>query len=133
MLREANLGMSAEDALNALGERIDSPDFEMVLTAINIQRTAGGNLSEILENVAFTMRERERIRGEITTLTAQQKMTGVIIGGLPIGMGLLFMLINPSYMGLLFTEMAGRIMLLFAGALEVMGILVMRKILAIEV
>src|SRR3970040_2858485 len=84
MLRDANLGMSAEDALQAMGERIDSTDLDMVLTAINIQRAVGGNLSEILEKVAFTMRERERIRGEIRTLTAQQMMTGMIIGGRPL-------------------------------------------------
>ena len=133
MLRDANLGMSGEDALQALGERIGSTDLDMVLTAINIQRAVGGNLSEILEGVAFTMRERERIRGEITTLTSQQRMTGIIIGGLPIGMGALFMLINPDYMGLLFTETAGRLMLLTAVVLEVVGATTMKRILAIEI
>ena len=133
MLRDANLGMSAEDALQALGERIGSADLDMVLTAINIQRTVGGNLSEILESVAHTMRERERIRGEIATLTSQQRMTGIIIGGLPIGMGALFMLINPDYMGLLFTTTAGRGMLLAAVVLEVLGATSMKKLLAIEI
>ena len=133
MMRDANLGMSGEDALQAMGERIDSPDLEMVLTAINIQRSVGGNLAEILEGVAFTMRERERIRGEITTLTSQQRMTGIVIGGLPIGMGLLFMVINPEYMGLLFTTTAGQIMLVLAVMLEVLGVVSMKKILAIEI
>ena len=133
MLRDANLGMSAEDALQALGERIGSPDLDMVLTAINIQRAVGGNLSEILESVAHTMRERERIRGEIAVLTSQQRMTGIIIGGLPIGMGALFMLINPDYMGLLFTTTAGRIMLLAAVGLEILGATSMKKLLAIEI
>src|SRR3970040_2215470 len=108
MIRDANLGMAAEDALAAMGERIDSADLDMVLTAINIQRSVGGNLAEILESVSYTMRERERIRGEIMTLTSQERMTGIIIGGLPIGMGALFMLINPDYMGLLFTTTGGR-------------------------
>lgn len=133
MMRDANLGMSGEDALQAMGDRIDSPDLEMVLTAINIQRSVGGNLAEILEGVAFTMRERERIRGEISTLTSQQRMTGIIIGGLPIGMGLLFMLINPEYMGLLFTTSAGQIMLVLAVVLEFLGAMSMKKILAIEI
>ena len=133
MIRDANVGMSAEDALQAMGERIDSADLEMVLTAINIQRSVGGNLAEILEGVAFTMRERERIRGEISTLTSQQTMTGIVIGGLPIGMGLLFMLINPAYMGLLFTTTAGQIMLALAVGLESLGIVIMKKILAIEI
>ena len=133
MVRDANLGMSGEDALDAMGERIASADLDMVLTAINIQRAVGGNLAEILENVAFTMRERERIRGEIATLTSQQRMTGIIIGGLPVGLGALFMLINPEYMSLLFTETAGRFMLLAAIGLEVVGAMAMKQILAIDI
>lgn len=133
MLREANLGMGAEDALNAMGERIDSKDFDMVLTAINIQRAVGGNLSEVLEKVAFTMRERERIRGEISTLTSQQKMTGIVIGGLPVFMFGIFMVLNPDYMSLLFTETAGRLILMTAIGLEVLGYFVIKRIMAIEV
>jgi tight adherence protein B len=133
MLRDASLGMAGEDALRAMGERIDSADLDMVLTAINIQRAVGGNLAEVLEGVSFTMRERERIRGEVTTLTSQQRMTGFIIGGLPVGMGLLFLLLNPDYMGLMFTTTAGRVMLLLAVGLEFLGAMSMKKILAIEI
>jgi len=133
MLRDANLGMSAEDALVAMGERIDSRDLDMVLTAINIQRAVGGNLSEILDQVAATMRDRERIRGEIATLTSQQRMTGIVIGGLPVFMFVLFMMMNPTYMSLLFTEMAGRIMLIGAASLEVSGFFVIKRIMAIEI
>ena len=133
MIRDANLGMSGEDALKAMGERIDSADLHMVLTAITIQASVGGNLAEILENVAFTMRERERIQGEIATLTSQQTLTGVVIGGLPVGMGLLFMLINPDYMGLMFTTTAGRLMLMAAVVMEFLGVMSMKKILAIDI
>jgi len=133
MLREANLGLSAEDSLNAMGERIDSKDLDMVLIAINIQRTVGGNLAEILDQVAFTMRERERIRGEVVTLTSQQKMTGIVIGGLPVMMFLIFMVMNPGYMSLLFTEMAGRVMLAMAVGLEFLGYLTIKRIMAIEI
>jgi tight adherence protein B len=133
MLRETGLGRSAEDAILDMGSRINSPDLDMVIMAINIQRSVGGNLGEILNNVSFTMRERERIRGEIRTLTAQQRMTGIVIGGLPIFVGGLFMLINPDYMTLLFTETAGRAMLVIAVALEGAGVLVMKRVLAIEV
>lgn len=133
MLRDANLGMSAEDSLNALGERINSNDMDMVLTAINIQRAVGGNLSEILDTVGSTMRERERIRGEIATLTSQQKMTGIVIGGLPIFMFGVFMVINPAYMSLLFTDPAGRIIMLGAIFLEILGYFTIKKIMAIEV
>jgi len=133
MLREANLGLSAEDSLNAMGERIDSKDLDMVLIAINIQRTVGGNLAEILDQVASTMRERERIRGEIVTLTSQQKMTGIVIGGLPVMMFLIFMVMNPGYMSLLFTEMAGRVMLAMSVGLEFLGYLTIKRIMAIEI
>ena len=133
LLREANLGMSAEDALNALGDRIESKDMDMVLTAINIQRAVGGNLAEVLDQVAHTMRERERIRGEIATLTSQQRMTGIVIGALPVIMFALFMVMNPAYMSLLFTELPGKIMLVTAISLEVLGYLVIKRIIAIEI
>jgi tight adherence protein B len=133
LLREMGLGRSVEEALLDMGRRIDSADLDMVIMAINIQRTAGGNLGEILNNVSFTMRERERIRGEIKTLTSQQRMTGIVIGGLPFFVGALFMFINPAYMSLLFTETIGRVMLMVAVALEGVGVLVMKRILAIEV
>ena len=133
MLRDSNLGMGAEDALNALGDRIDSTDLDMVLVAINIQRTVGGNLAEILDKVASTMRERTRIRGEINTLTSQQKMTGVVIGGLPVFMFAFFMVMNPGYMGLLITETVGNAMLGAAIGLEVMGYFAIKRIMAIEI
>ena len=133
MLRESNLGMGAEDALNALGDRIDSSDLDMVLTAINIQRTVGGNLAEILDKVGSTMRERERIRGEINTLVAQQKMTGIVIGGLPVFMFAIFMVMNPGYMSLLLTETIGNAMLGAAILLQLMGYFAMKRIMAIEI
>jgi tight adherence protein B len=133
MLRDSNLGLGAEEALVALGRRLNSADLDLVLTAISVQRTVGGNLAEILDNVAFTMRERERIRGEIKTLTSQQRMTAIVIGGLPVFVGLLFMVINPDYMMLLFTEMAGRAILGAAVLLEVLGFFVMNRVMAIEV
>jgi tight adherence protein B len=133
MLREATLGMTSEDALAAMGRRIDSKDLDMVLTAISIQRAVGGNLAEILDNVAYTMRERERIRGEINTLTAQQKLTGIVVGGLPVFMFAIFMVINPDYMGILFERGIGRLIIVGALGLEVVGYLVMKRIMAIEV
>jgi tight adherence protein B len=133
MLRESTLGMSAEQALVALGNRIDSRDLDMVLTAIYIQRSVGGNLAEILDKVAYTMRERERIRGEISTLTAQQKLTGVVIGGLPVFLFVIFMMMNPDYMSLLFTTTAGRIMMLAAVVMEIMGYITINRIMAIEI
>ena len=127
------MGASIDQALLSLNDRVGSPDFDIVITAILIQRTVGGNLAEILDNVAHTMRERERIRGEIRALTSQQRMTGYVIGGIPVGLALIFLVISPGFITPLFTEKLGRIMLGFGFALETMGFLVIRKIVNIEV
>ena len=123
----------AEVAIQALAVRIASPDMEMVVTAIAIQRSVGGNLAQTLDNVAYTIRERDRIRGEIKTLTAQQRMTGVVIGALPIFVGLIMFAMNPDYMAPLFTETVGKVLLLVAGGLEVMGIFLIRSMMTFEV
>jgi tight adherence protein B len=130
---EMNVGSSADEALLNLSSRTRSYDLDLVVTAILVQRAVGGNLSEILETVAATMRERVRIRGEIQTLTAQQRMTGMVIGLLPVGVGALFLLISPDYISLLFTETIGRVMLAIAVIMELIGLLVIRRILSIEV
>lgn len=133
MLQEANLGAGAEAAVQALADRIASPDMEMVVTAITIQRSVGGNLAQTLDSVAYTMRERDRIRGEIKTLTAQQRLTGFVIGGLPIFVGLVMFAINPDYMTPLFTETAGKVLLVIAVGLEALGIMLMRSMMNFEV
>lgn len=132
-LRDTAMGASIDQALQALNERIGSPDFDIVITAILIQRSVGGNLAEILDNVAHTMRERERIKGEIRTLTSQQRMTGFVIGGIPIGLGLIFSLISPEFVGLLFTDSWGHMMLGGAVVLEIIGFVVISRIVNIEV
>ena len=132
-VHETNVGSSTEEAFLALSERTNSYDLDLVVTAILVQRSAGGNLAEILQTVTETMRERVRIRGEITTLTAQQTMTGYVIALLPVGVGGMFMVVSPDYITVLFTENMGRIMLGVAGLLEVIGVVVIRRILAIEV
>jgi tight adherence protein B len=132
-IHEMNVGSGAEEALQALAERSDSYDLDIVVTAILVQRTVGGNLGEILDNVADTMRERIRIRGEIQTLTAQQKLTGIVIGLLPLGVGALFSVMSPGYIDPLFTTLLGRVMLTVAVILEIVGIMVIQRILNIEV
>jgi tight adherence protein B len=132
-IHEMNIGSSAEEAMLALSERAGSYDLDIVVTAILVQRTVGGNLGEILDTVAETMRERIRIRGEIQTLTAQQKLTGMVIGALPIGVGILFQLMSPGYISPLFFTVLGKVMLGVAVVLEVIGIMVIQRILNIEV
>lgn len=132
-LRDTAMGASVEQALTSLNERVGSPDFDIVITAILIQRSVGGNLAEILDNVAHTMRERERIRGEIRTLTSQQRMTGYVIGGIPIGLLMIFFVISPEFTSLLFTDKLGRMLLMGAAVSETLGFLVIQKIVNIEI
>lgn len=132
-LRDTAMGASVEQALEALNNRVGSPDFDIVITAIMIQRAVGGNLSEILDNVAHTMRERERIRGEIRTLTSQQRLTGYVIGGIPFGLFAAFMVISPKFTSLLFTDPLGRMMLIAGLTLECIGFFIISKIVNIEV
>jgi tight adherence protein B len=132
-LYDINVGSSTEASLQALAKRSGSKDFDIVITAMLIQQSTGGNLAEILDNVAHTMRERVRIRGEIATLTAQQMLTGFIIGGLPFAMAAGFSILSPTYMTPLFETIEGNLMLIGAGGLELFGIVLIKKILAIEV
>ncbi len=132
-IHEMNIGSSAEEALQALSERCGSYDLDIVVTAILVQRTVGGNLGEILDTVADTMRERIRIKGEIQTLTAQQKLTGIVLGLIPLACGVLFQLMSPGYITPLFTTFMGKMMLVTAVVLESVGILIIQRILKIEV
>ena len=132
-IHEMNVGSSAEEALLALAERSSSYDLDIVVTAILVQRTVGGNLGEILDTVADTMRERIRIKGEIQTLTAQQKLTGIVLGLIPVGCGLLFEVMSPGYINPLFTTFMGKMMLGIAVVMEVIGIMIIQRILKIEV
>ena len=132
-LHDINIGSSTEAALAAFGERASSNDLDIVITAILIQRTVGGNLAEILDTVANTMRERARIRGHIKAVTSQQRVTGYVLGALPIAvMGLLFV-VASDYMTPLFTTLGGQVLLAGAGIMEFIGMLLILRILAIEV
>lgn len=132
-LRDTQIGSSIEEAITSLGVRVGSYDLEIVVTAILVQRNVGGNLSEILESVAHTMRERDRIRGEIKTLTSQQRLTGIVIAALPIGLAVLFSFMNPEYMALLYTTSLGKMMVGGALVLELFGGFIIKRIIAIEV
>jgi tight adherence protein B len=95
--REVQLGVATDEALAHMVARIRSDDLDLVVTAVQIQRVVGGNLAEILDNIAFTIRERIRIKGEIRTLTAQARASSYIITALPIGLALILQAINPTY------------------------------------
>lgn len=131
-LHDIQVGASVEDAFNNLNERVGSGDLDIVITAILVQRGAGGSLAEIIEGVAHTMRERIRIRGEIETLTTQGKYTGYLIGALPIFLAGGFFLINRPYESLLFTTTLGHALLAGWAVMQSIGLLIIRKILNIE-
>jgi tight adherence protein B len=92
------LGMALQPALINLARRVASEDLELMVTAINIQSQVGGNLATVLDAIAHTIRERVRLIGEINTLTAMQRYSGYVITALPVGLGVLLVIISPTYM-----------------------------------
>ncbi len=131
--REINLGTTTEDALHNLGKRMASDDLELIITAVLIQRQIGGNLAEILDNISHTIRERVRIQGEIKTLTAQGRISGLVIGLIAPALILLLFMINPGYMRPLFSTPVGLAMLGAGAISELIGILIIKKIISIEI
>lgn len=130
--REINLGSNLEKALSKMAERLNSKSFMMIVSAILIQRQIGGNLSEILSNIAGTIKERFNLKSEIKVLTATARISGMIVGLLPVCMLLLFSMINPGYIESFFNTSAGVAMLITAAILETIGFLIIRKIVAIK-
>jgi len=133
MLQEMRLGIPTEEALVHFNQRIDSQDLDLVISAMLIQRQVGGNLSEILDTIGDTIRERIRIKGEIKSLTAQGKMSMYIFMLLPIGLGAFLGLTNPEYIQPLFTEPMGWLMLAVAVIGQGIGAMLIKKITNIEV
>lgn len=132
-LQEMNWGTHTEEALSNMAARVNSEDLELVVTAVLIQRQVGGNLAEVLDNIAGTIRERIRIKGEIKTLTAQGRISGLIIGLLPIVLTTVIYFLNPDYIKLLFTSKAGLIMVFYAIMSQVLGLAIIKKIVQIPV
>jgi tight adherence protein B len=139
VIREVNLGLPFEQALANMVRRVRSEDLELMTTAITIQHQVGGNLAEILDSIAYTIRERIRIHGEIKTLTAQQRMSGYVVAGLPIFLVLILSVIAPQFMEPMFGPPevlgipVGVIVLAVGGVMMAVGFLLIRKIVDIEV
>lgn len=132
--REIQLGINIDDALGHMVKRVDSDDFDLVVTAVQIQRVVGGNLAEILDSIAFTIRERVRIKGEIKTLTAQARASSYIITALPIALALILQAINPTYIApMLSFQGPGPFILMGCGISIAFAFWVMQKIANIEV
>jgi tight adherence protein B len=132
--REIQLGVNPDEALSHMVTRINSEDLDLVVTAVQIQRVVGGNLAEILDNIAFTIRERIRIKGEIRTLTAQARASGYIITALPVGLALILQAINPAYLSPMFNfKGPGPYILIGCGCSISFAYYLMRRIANIEV
>jgi tight adherence protein B len=135
VVREVGLGLSPEEALANLVRRMQSDDLELMVTAINVQREVGGNLAEVLDTIASTIRERVKLKGEIRVLTSQQQYSGYIVGLLPVGLSLILFIINPTYMSNVFTktQWCGWTMFGCSAAMILAGFLAIQRIVDIEV
>ncbi|MDQ7024600.1 MAG: type II secretion system F family protein [Anaerolineae bacterium] len=134
IVKEVQLGIDMEDALDHLLNRIQSEDLDFVVTAVNIQREVGGNLAEILEVVSHTIRERIKLKGEIRVLTSQGRYTGYLISFMPIGLAFLLNILTPGYMGqMIENRKCGWPMLGVGLALIGMGTAIIQKIVDIEI
>jgi tight adherence protein B len=133
VLRGISLGLSLQQALADMAERVGSDDLDLVVTAMNVQYEMGGNLAQTLETIGETVRDRIRILREIQVMTAQQRFTGYMLAVLPIALAFILMMINPEYMSRLFEPGMMRLLPITAGVMQFLGYLVIRRIVNIEV
>lgn len=131
-IREIKLGFAMEKALANMVDRLNNSDLELIVSAVLIQRQVGGNLSEILDNIADTIKERIKLKGEIKVLTATGRTSGLVVGLLPVFLMGVLMLINPGYVSMFFNSTLGIGMLVLGGVLEMTGFLIVRKIVDIK-
>ena len=133
VVTESRLGRPLEESLEASAERMNSPDFSWAVMAVRIQREVGGNLAELLLTVGDTMTQRERLRRDVAALTAEGKVSAIVLGLLPLGLAAAMFVINPEYIGALFTTKAGNVMLGAALVLAGFGFWWMKKTIEIEI
>jgi tight adherence protein B len=130
---EHRFGLPFEDALLAMADRVSLIDVRILTTAILIQREVGGNLAEVLDNLANVIRVRFTIRRQLRVYTAQGRFSGYVLAALPIAVGLAIYSLNPPYIRLLFTDPLGKLMVLIALVFQILGYLWIRKIVNIEI
>ncbi len=133
VLKEMQYGTSLEEALKHLNDRMPSQDLEILIQAVLIQRQVGGNLATVLSSIVNTIRERNKIQRQVRTLTAQGKMSGVVIGTLPFALGGIIYVISPDYMGTLIHNPIGLVLLGVACVSGIIGFLLIQKLTTIEV
>lgn len=133
VVREMQYGSTLEDALQGLYERMPSQDLELMIQAILIQRQVGGNLATVLDKIVSTIRDRTKIQRQVVTLTAQGRLSGLVIGLLPVVLAFILYLIEPEYIGSLFTHPIGQILIGASVFSATIGFILIRKITTIEV
>lgn len=133
IVTEAQLGRPLEEAMDASAQRMDSDDFAWAVMAVKIQREVGGNLSELLMTVADTMTARERLRRDVAALTAEGKMSAIVLGVLPILLGMAMWAMNKEYINTLFTDSLGKVLLGGSVTAALAGFAWMKKIINIEI
>lgn len=132
VVEEINVGANPAAALAAIGDRVDSYDFNLVATAVTVQRTVGGNLAEVLENIAKTIRERRRIRGEVRALTTGPRVSSYVLGMIPLVMLIWFSVTNSSYREVMLHSSTGQMMIAFAAVWSSIGLFLSRKVAVTE-
>jgi tight adherence protein B len=130
--QEIQLGMTSEAALEAMAKRMDSTNFGFVVMAVNIQRTVGGSLAEILDMVADTVRQRQQFSRKVKALTAQGRMSAYVLLAMPFLMGLAIFALNPAYMSILFTSTAGKALIAVSLVMMAIGGVIIRKIVSFK-
>ncbi|MFQ5895098.1 MAG: type II secretion system F family protein [Nitrospinota bacterium] len=130
---EGNLGISSQETLRNMLQRVESLDLQFFVTAVAIQRETGGNLAEILDKLGYVIRERYKLLRQVQVLSTQGRISGYVIGALPFVVAVLIFFLNPGYVSLLWTTTVGKILMALALVLMVIGFFVMRKIINIRV
>lgn len=133
IMRDTSLGKSLDEALHDMDERVGSADFSLVVTAVLIQQQVGGNLATILDTIRSTITERIRIRREVNTLTAQGKMSGIVLACIPVALALFFYISSPEYLTPLLTTDIGKVAIIGTVFLVIVGFIIIRKIVDIKV
>lgn len=132
VLREIHYGVSQEDALKHMVDRTQSKELELLVSAVVTSTQVGSNLTEILDTISDTIRDRIKIRQEINTLTAQGRISGLIIGALPLVLVLAIMVLNPEYYEGFFTSFIGKLLIIISVIMEATGFLLIKKIIDIK-
>jgi tight adherence protein B len=132
VLNETRMGSPEKNALNNMAKRVNSENLTWAVMAINVQREVGGNLAEVMDIIADTTRERDRVMNQIKALTAEGRLSAYILIALPILLGLMLSVINKGYIGVLFTTKMGLVLIVIAAILMIVGIFWIMRIVRIK-